>query len=90
MFFTRYYCLFFLFRNFDFETTLCIFAETSYTTEHDIIELNNLLISNLMIKQEYETPSSEVLEVKFEGVICQSGFGDRSDYTTDPSNPFGL
>lgn len=43
-----------------------------------------------MIKQEYETPSSEVLEVKFEGVICQSGFGDRSDYTTDPSNPFGL
>lgn len=42
-----------------------------------------------MIKKEYETPTSEVLEVKFEGVICQS-LGDRNDYIPNPSNPFGI
>lgn len=27
----------------------------------------------------YETPCTEILEVCFEGVVCQSGY-DRSDY----------
>lgn len=41
-----------------------------------------------MLRKKYLTPTSEILEVKFEGVICESGMGDRTDYTVDPSNPF--
>jgi len=28
----------------------------------------------------YEAPTTEVVEVKFEGVVCQSLLGDPSDY----------
>lgn len=43
-----------------------------------------------MIKLEhYVVPESEVLEFKFEGVICASGFDDPDDFTPNPSNPFG-
>ena len=47
-----------------------------------------LCVLSIMLRKEYLTPTSEVLEVKFEGVICESGMGDRTDYTEDSSNPF--
>ena len=40
----------------------------------------------------YEAPTSTVVEVKFQGIICQSGgdgVGDRDPYTPTDENPFG-
>ena len=34
-------------------------------------------------KEQYDAPSTEVLEVKYEGVICASGGN------VNPDNPFG-
>ena len=42
-------------------------------------------------RARYEAPTTEVLEVKFEGIICQSGDGlrGRDSYTPTDDNPFG-
>lgn len=43
-----------------------------------------------MIKeQKYVVPETEVLELKFEGVICESGLEDPDDFPINHSNPFG-
>ena len=39
-------------------------------------------------KQVYEEPSSKVVEVMHEGVICGS-LGNRSNYDSTDENPFG-
>ena len=44
------------------------------------------------IGKTYEAPTSTVVEVKFQGIICQSGgdgVGDRDPYTPIDDNPFG-
>ena len=40
-------------------------------------------------KLPYEVPTVEFVNVCSEGVICQSGFGNRNPYSPDDSNPFG-
>ena len=40
-------------------------------------------------KELYEAPSTRVMELKFEGIICQSGLNDPTDYI--PGNdPFAF
>ena len=42
------------------------------------------------IGKTYEAPTSTVVELKFEGIICQSnGMGNRDPYTPTDENPFG-
>ena len=33
-----------------------------------------------MKKENYETPVTEVLELRFEGIVCESPNGDREGY----------
>lgn len=40
-------------------------------------------------KELYEPPTTDVLEVKNEGIICASGLGDPTDYPGVP-DPFGF
>ncbi len=37
----------------------------------------------------YEAPAIEVVELKYEGVICASGLDDPTDYLDAP-DPFGF
>jgi hypothetical protein len=39
-------------------------------------------------KDYYESPTTFVVDVCFEGVVCTSGLGGRSIYDEDDSNPF--
>ena len=39
-------------------------------------------------RQIYEEPSSQVIEVRYEGVICGS-LGNRGNYDPTNENPFG-
>ena len=39
-------------------------------------------------KEFYEAPSTKVIEVRHEGVICGS-LGDRGNYDPTDENPFG-
>ena len=42
------------------------------------------------IGKTYEAPTSPVVELKFQGIICQSeGMGNRDQYTPTDENPFG-
>ena len=43
------------------------------------------------IENAYETPAVTVVDVTFEGVICQSpgGLGGRNPYGSTDENPFG-
>lgn len=42
------------------------------------------------IGKTYEAPTSTVVELKFEGIICQSnGMDGRDPYTPTDENPFG-
>ena len=38
-------------------------------------------------KELYDAPSTRVMELKFEGIICQSGLNDPTDYPGAP-DPF--
>lgn len=40
-------------------------------------------------KELYEPPTTDVLEVKNEGIICASGLGNPTDYPGAP-DPFGF
>ena len=44
-----------------------------------------------VIENAYETPAVTVMDVTFEGVICQSpgGMGGRNPYVPTDENPFG-
>ena len=46
---------------------------------------------DIFCKENYEAPSTTVVDLKFEGLICQSpgGVGGRDGYTPDDDNPFG-
>ena len=51
----------------------------------DLLTTNNMDTNN---KEHYEAPSTEVLEVKQEGIICASGLDSPSNYPNgvDPFN----
>lgn len=42
------------------------------------------------IVKTYETPVSTIVELEFEGIICQSpnGMGGRDPYSASDENPF--